>query len=262
MLNKPRDLYDCYFVILGAGGIGANLAMRCRSESIPFMIFDDDTIELSNLNRIPLPIFSVGLPKVEAIEKFLSSSNKTSSFAKDCIFVKGSVNSFDDIVTASDKKINENKRIIVNGNNYKIFVVDCRDTLNPDVLFPEIEMKLTYDGGSLVCISRWPSCDARKTLSFGDGGSAYDIIPSFFPSPNILIDLFFRVIYKHPEIVTGNFEEKDKYTRNYTFQISDLMKQAEIGFKAEDTTNSSGANTEETAVKSRKGAKKNAKNKG
>ncbi len=61
--------------VIGAGGNGAVLDLLARSGFTRFVIVDPDTVEDTNLNRLPFSRRSLGLPKVIAWERHLRGIN-------------------------------------------------------------------------------------------------------------------------------------------------------------------------------------------
>ena len=62
-------------VILGAGGNGAVLDLLVRAGFTRFVLIDPDTVEDTNLNRLPFGRNCIGLPKVIAWERHVRSIN-------------------------------------------------------------------------------------------------------------------------------------------------------------------------------------------
>lgn len=225
------EVSDPVVVILGGGGIGANLALSLASGDIEFAVFDDDIVEISNLNRIPIPTYSCGTSKVEALKHYIRDTQKhdsSSSHRSQNFYVRGRVNNMKDIF-----------RLCPELENRYLFIVDCRDTLNPDVMFPQIAWKLTYDGGSRICLSRNPTADCHKTLSLRGARDAYAIIPSFYLPPNIEIDLFLRFLMSEGCTNLGYFYkgEEEKAPENVTvpdrtykvtLDIEEVIKSCEV----------------------------------
>jgi molybdopterin/thiamine biosynthesis adenylyltransferase len=63
---------DKVIVVIGAGGIGMNAALQlAMAGAKKLYIFDDDTIESHNLNRLPVPASFVGKNKAETTATFI-----------------------------------------------------------------------------------------------------------------------------------------------------------------------------------------------
>lgn len=108
-------------MILGLGGIGGHVADILGSlnsmESI--MLFDDDVVELSNLNRTIYSYKHLGKYKVDAISEIISSRN----CAPQIIPINSRFN------TETCQRLNENKDF---DNSHYFTVFDCRDNYYGD----------------------------------------------------------------------------------------------------------------------------------
>lgn len=63
---------DKVIVVIGAGGIGMNAALQlAMAGTRKICIFDDDTIETHNLNRLPVPASFIGSNKAETTAQFI-----------------------------------------------------------------------------------------------------------------------------------------------------------------------------------------------
>lgn len=63
---------DKVIVVIGAGGIGMNAALQlAMAGARKLYIFDDDTIETHNLNRLPVPATFIGKNKAETTATFI-----------------------------------------------------------------------------------------------------------------------------------------------------------------------------------------------
>lgn len=68
-LNIPKSVG-----IVGIGGIGSWVAILSAMSGVPEIhLFDSDTLELSNLNRVPLTENDIGQSKTEAISSIVTS---------------------------------------------------------------------------------------------------------------------------------------------------------------------------------------------
>ncbi len=67
-------------VVIGCGGVGTWVAIQLALEGTPQLhVFDHDTLELTNLNRLPYPMNYIGLPKTEALKRY------TAQVRPDCL---------------------------------------------------------------------------------------------------------------------------------------------------------------------------------
>ena len=62
--------------VIGVGGIGAWVAIDLAlSGTQQLVLFDDDQLEYSNLNRLPFKPSDVGRPKTEVVSEFITERN-------------------------------------------------------------------------------------------------------------------------------------------------------------------------------------------
>ena len=63
---------DKHVVVIGCGGIGMNAALQLAMAGVrKITIFDNDTIEPHNLNRLPVPASFIGRNKAQTAEIFI-----------------------------------------------------------------------------------------------------------------------------------------------------------------------------------------------
>ena len=72
VLEKVRE---CKVLIIGCGGNGAVADMLLRAGFTRFGLIDNDSVEATNLNRLPFTVREIGQPKVEAWRSHLLSIN-------------------------------------------------------------------------------------------------------------------------------------------------------------------------------------------
>lgn len=111
--DKFNKLQDATVLILGLGGVGGSAAVNLvRSGVGHIILIDDDTVDITNINRQVIAFHStIGLKKVDVLEKLLLDINKSIKITKLPVFYK-----------------EENKDIILNS---KIdYILDCCDTIN------------------------------------------------------------------------------------------------------------------------------------
>jgi len=60
--------------VVGAGGTGTPVATLIAMTGVDTLyLFDDDNLELSNLNRLPYTLTHIGRPKVEILKEYLNT---------------------------------------------------------------------------------------------------------------------------------------------------------------------------------------------
>lgn len=215
---------DKYIILLGAGGIGANLALSLIGKEDEYTvgaIFDDDVLELSNFNRLPFPIHNVGLNKVDVV-----NMTNTSLRAENC-----RVSSVDDLNTRARRLFANTPRIIpklerIGAESRRSsdgVIVDCRDVLDTESMFSDIDIKLSYNGGNIICITFNPSEGAWKTLSSDESFGSYETTPSFYIPPVLISEIFVGILSFMPRDLWCGPKRRIKNTAKVTLNIEDLI---------------------------------------
>ena len=76
IVKNYEDIMKCSVIIVGVGGIGSVVAeMLTRCGVGKLILYDYDTVELANMNRLFYTPQQVGLSKVQAAKNTLSSIN-------------------------------------------------------------------------------------------------------------------------------------------------------------------------------------------
>jgi hypothetical protein len=143
-------------ILLGAGGVGNNFRNIFIKKPIAY---DPDIIELHNLNRCLFGITSIKSYKGSNIHKIT----------------------------------NENYRNLL----YKVdkhLVIDARDTMNESDMFPEIWIKLAYDGGSNISFTFHPYIVSKYTMHLNMTENAYAVQPSFYVPSKVLAFMTCRIM--------------------------------------------------------------------
>jgi len=177
--NRHKSLfgdYSCFTAIVaGLGGVGSWVAIDLALMGMgTIILFDDDVIEASNLNRTLFRLNQIGKPKTEAVKDLIMERRK------------------DVIVIPMTEKL-------TSGAIYKYiqaeYIFDCTDTsklkdsiaeirgnTKPETMFPKY-VKLGYDGyEGTICMNQF------NTGQWGED-SSYTITPSFFGTPQIISGL-------------------------------------------------------------------------
>lgn len=173
--KRQKSLFGDYScntaIVVGLGGIGSWLALDLALIGIgTLIIFDDDVIEASNLNRTLFKLSQIGEQKTKAVRDLIMERRK------------------DTIVITCNERFSAEHLSKYNDTDY---LFDCSDTtrlkddlgqvstVNSDVKVPKY-VKLGYDGyeGTL-------SMNDFNTGLWGED-SPYTITPSFFGTPQIL----------------------------------------------------------------------------
>lgn len=150
-------------VIAGAGGIGFHLTkMLIMSGVNDIHLYDFDTIEVHNLNRLDVPISYVGKKKVDVLEQICKDLRPECNFNGYPFECKEYMvpDKFDWFIDCTDKIDAQKTHFqIANKKNVKY-------------------MKVGYDGYSISINNR--------VASWGDGEDGYRVVPSFV-APAIII---------------------------------------------------------------------------
>lgn len=159
------DFSEHSTIIVGLGGIGNFVAVDLALIGVGTLIlFDNDIVEASNLNRTLFKLSHIGKPKVSAVKELISERRK------------------DTIVITNEELFTVEHLKKLDGIDY---IFDCSDTTRLKDSIAQLKqkpryIKLGYDGfeGTL-------SIDDFESGKWGSD-SSYTITPSFFAPPQIL----------------------------------------------------------------------------
>ena len=152
-------------IVVGLGGIGNWVALDLALVGMgTLVLFDNDIIEASNLNRTLFKLSHIGKPKVKAVKELISERRKdTLVIAKQELFTVEHLKTLEGIE----------------------FIFDCSDTTRLKDSIAQLKVKpryikLGYDGfEGTLCV------DDFESGKWGTD-SSYTITPSFFAPPQIL----------------------------------------------------------------------------
>ena len=167
--NRQKDLIGDFSgnnaVIVGLGGIGSWVALDLALVGVgTIILYDDDVIEASNLNRTLFKLSHIGQKKVKAVKELISERRK------------------DTIVITNQELFTADKLKKLEGIDY---LFDCSDRTILKNSIAQLKnkpryIKLGYDGfEGTLCI------DDFSSGVWGEDNS-YTITPSFFAPPQIL----------------------------------------------------------------------------
>ena len=213
-------------IVIGLGGIGSHVAEILSTMRIVDMIimFDNDIVELTNLNRTAYRFEHVGASKVEAMSEIISSKNPS-------IVIKGvndlfNEDSVNQIVSdlANIKCTNSMLSSILSADSIQVF--DCRDDdyrdynlLEPFTRRLNCSYKIwrpAYNGLSITI-------DGRPEIHPVWGNRGYTIIPSH-SLPSRMAALLI-VLYS----CNRSHFNPNAIDMPYTFNVQDVMKYIMIG---------------------------------
>jgi hypothetical protein len=157
--------------VVGCGGIGTWVAIDlAMSGTKRLNLFDDDQLEMHNINRIPFTPNDVGRTKTEILAEFVLKMRP-------------------DIQVYQYGKVTELTQNLIEG-----YVVDCTDKVKTQTFLQGLCTKkklpyfrIGYDGNHMTIIDgRYP--DAPKAADVWDDGSGhegYTTVPSWVVPPQI-----------------------------------------------------------------------------
>ena len=157
--------------IIGCGGVGAWVAIDLAMTGVPRLnLFDDDNLEMHNINRIPFTPGDVGLQKTEIVSDFITGIRPEISIVR-------------------YGKLSEITGSLIGG-----VVIDCTDRIATQSLVQALckQKKLPYyrvgyDGNHLTVIDGQHE-DAPKAVEVWDDGSGqegYTVVPSWVVPPQV-----------------------------------------------------------------------------
>lgn len=224
-------------VVLGAGGIGGNIPLSIGmideiiNKNTALYIMDDDIMEISNMNRIPVPIQAINQFKVDVIRNMCRPVMETRVSTK-----KERVTNFEELIaepingledetipldavgeTFKDPKTYSDPRM-----RNKTIVIDCRDVLDAGVMFEDIDMKLSYNGGNIMCITFNPTEGVWKTLSVHTQ-SGYEVTPSFYIPPAMVCEILAGILKKFPASWISGRNRKIKKTTKVIINLEEVI---------------------------------------
>lgn len=230
-------------VILGAGGIGGNFAtmfyhnIRHSEKDVSVLaVYDDDVLEITNINRLPYSVLDTGNTKVSLFRNkyqktkeqlSISTANGSISSPNFPYYENKRINNERDFLNSMGKIFNfpegtmTLKKWEYIASKYHIVVIDCRDTRNPEAIFPEIDIKLTYNGGNIFVIEFNP--DETKNTYEDDGQNHYTITPSFFAPPVMEVNLVLNFVRVVPFFIYGTTKRRINHTLLNYYSLSELI---------------------------------------
>jgi sulfur carrier protein ThiS adenylyltransferase len=167
--NRQRgligDFSETAIIVVGCGGIGNYVALNLSLIGVgQIILFDNDKVEASNLNRTLFKLSHINKPKVVAVKELISERRK------------------DTLVITNQELFTVEHLKKLEGID---FIFDCSDSTKLKESIAQLKVKpryikLGYDGfeGTI-------SVDDFESGKWGSD-SSYQITPSFFAPPQIL----------------------------------------------------------------------------
>jgi len=174
--------------IIGCGGVGAWVAIDLAlAGTKKLFLFDDDDLEISNLNRLPFEANDVGKPKTAVVKKFIGAIRPDAE-----IVMHGRVSG-------------------ITKNLLRGTVIDCTDSLEAQqLIYEECTKKkdsglkyyrIGYDGHHITIIDGQSKDSPKidKVWNDGSGHSGYIIVPSWAVPSQLAASLLTHIIcYRQP----------------------------------------------------------------
>ncbi len=183
------DYSDRIALVVGLGGIGNWIALQAALLGIgTLVLFDDDKVENSNLNRTLFKLSHVGEFKTQAVKQLIHErrsdiivvTNEEQFKAEDMSKFKG-IDYFFDCTDSTRLKNGLAEQFQTLFKTPKSKQTDSGE--NDNLPAPPRYAKLGYDGfNATMCV------DDFTTGKWGDD-SSYTITPSFFGTPSIISSL-------------------------------------------------------------------------
>jgi hypothetical protein len=241
-------------IILGYGGIGSNISLltECdlyrNNEDVKFchpVPIDDDTVEFSNLNRSNFRFKDIGNDKAP---------------------VKGKATTFEDLMKILFKVAKRDEEYISFRHyeleamfrnmktpeemtpdafrdfkiRHHLYVIDCRDTFDPEAIFDGIDFKLTYNGAFTIRIEYNPVLFKDAIFNYNPE-IRYQTMPSFVTPPLYIIERLYqliRFIERKGVDSSSGYEEfrsdKDMHFQEHINLRLTLEQMSELPTKAEE----------------------------
>lgn len=186
-MNINKDVSVC---IIGCGGIGFNAGLQFAMAGVSkFVLFDHDSIEEHNLNRLPVPYACIGMNKAKVLKEMIHQMRPQAD------------------VTIYKSKFDE---ILLDTADW---IVDCTDNFNAQKSIYEIAKersinycKLGYDGERISINDKVASWDIDENDQEG-----YNITPSWAVPATIAASLGVAKVMKYTDQECG-FEIKNIYS--------------------------------------------------
>jgi len=208
-INLKGEKCNIMLVIIGVGGIGSWVALDAAlsGQFNNIVMYDNDNVEASNLNRTPFRICDIGRPKVFALQSLILERRVCQQFSVIPFARKFKVVDGIDISLCRYRRHTE-----------RTIVLDCRDNVFNDYqeIIPGIPIfKLGYDGLEITIDG-----NARQTKVMGEN-RGYTVVPSFICPAQLIANLVVNHI-----VVDNNFYyiSKSKKKRNIMNRVNSQTK--------------------------------------
>ncbi len=174
-LHPPNEVS-----IIGCGGVGAWAGIDLALAGVgKITLFDDDKLEVHNLNRVPFRPDDVGKPKTEVLKKFIKKIRPHTT-----VYVRGRVSAI--------------SQSLLQGS-----VIDCTDILaTQQMIFAACQerslpyYRIGYDGRHINVIDgqHKDAPKLSKVWEDGSGQTGYATVPSYVVPPMVAAALMTEMI--------------------------------------------------------------------
>lgn len=200
-------------IIIGVGGIGSWVALDIALTGCVtnIILYDNDIIEESNLNRTPFKLKNIGENKVYAVKELIHERRLCNVYCYDERF---------------DEKSIENLTIDgINIMKSNTVIIDCRDDIYKDYNIDCKKWKLGYDGLSITIDG-----NPEETVVMGQS-SGYTITPSFVCPSQLIANIVVNNIFVNSKSIfsvvndsNDNIKDNDGlFNKILTIDTSDLL---------------------------------------
>lgn len=190
--DRNRELYDQDKLdavhVVGAGGIGTWVAISTAMAGCQEIhLYDEDVLEMHNLNRLPFTREDIGEPKTEVVKNRIQELRPQAE-----VHTHGFVEDEDDLTIDPDRE--ERVVICVDSADANDNVVEAVDDACPAV-------RAAYDGDNLAVH------DAQEQFSDGDDG--YGVDPSYVVTPMMAAGLVVEKLYRNEDLELFSTQVED-----------------------------------------------------
>jgi len=192
--ERQRDLNikSMKHVVVGAGGIGAWVSILSAMAGDEVIVFDDDVLEIHNLNRLPFTKEDVGKPKVEVLKKFIERMDRK--------------------ITVFNKRVEFPEEILILSPDYVTIAVDRMG------IAEKIAERLLNEGVPFACVNydghhvtlRFNESPAGE-FDIDPNDTGYTIFPSWVAPPVFIAAVVVEVMHTRPKTKRTLSFELDKF---------------------------------------------------
>lgn len=167
LLYERQGIFDLAIpnsaTIIGVGGTGSWTALLLALSGVErLFLYDHDRLEVTNLNRLPLPMRDIGMPKTESVKRFLEILRP-------------------DIYVECFGRADETSLVEVDHD----YIFDCTDSYRAQLMISRWArgrgiryMRVGYDGNHLTVATTVPSWSTDEAQDAGYTSDPSWVIPA------------------------------------------------------------------------------------